>query len=200
MEAVAKLRKCPTSPRKMRLVVDMIRRKGVEEALDLLKFNAKEASRNVEKLLLSAMANWQAKNEGMRLEDSQLYIKEAFVDGAGMLKRWRPAPMGRATRIRKRSNHVTIVVDSRIPQEVAPVEEVKSAEVIPEEKPKEVTPTGKEEKAKAEPKAKTAEAAPKKKEEVAKKPTAAKAKKTSAPKKKSENKNKIDGSKGKSDK
>ncbi|MCT4671860.1 MAG: 50S ribosomal protein L22 [Prolixibacteraceae bacterium] len=104
----AVLRNCPTSPRKMRLVVDMIRGVEVNRALDILKFSSKEASRKVEKLLLSAIANWQAKNEGVRLEESNLYVKEAFVDAGRMLKRIQPAPQGRAHRIRKRSNHVTI--------------------------------------------------------------------------------------------
>jgi len=104
----AVLRNCPTSPRKMRLVVDMIRGVEVNRALDILKFSSKEASRKVEKLLLSAIANWQAKNEGVRLEESNLYVKEAFVDSGRMLKRIQPAPQGRAHRIRKRSNHVTI--------------------------------------------------------------------------------------------
>lgn len=104
----AVLRNCPTSPRKMRLVVDMIRGVEVNRALDILKFSSKEASRKVEKLLLSAIANWQAKNEGVRLEESNLYMKEAFVDAGRMLKRIQPEPQGRAHRIRKRSNHVTI--------------------------------------------------------------------------------------------
>ncbi len=114
MEAVAKLNNCPTSPRKMRLVVDLIRGQKVENALHILKFNPKEASRKVEKLLLSAIANWQAKNEGARMEDSNLIVKTVFVDGGRMLKRIKPAPQGRGYRIRKRSNHVTLVVDSNI--------------------------------------------------------------------------------------
>ncbi len=104
----AVLRECPTSPRKMRLVTDMIRGMAVNRALDVLKYSTKEASRRLEKLLLSAIANWQAKNEGVRLEDSNLYVKEVFVDSGRMLKRLRPAPQGRGHRIRKRSNHVTI--------------------------------------------------------------------------------------------
>jgi large subunit ribosomal protein L22 len=114
MEAVAKLNDCPTSPRKMRLVVDLIRGQKVEHALHILKYNTKEASIRVEKLLLSAVANWQAKNEGVRMEDSDLYIKTVFVDAGRQLKRLRPAPQGRGYRIRKRSNHVTLVVDSKI--------------------------------------------------------------------------------------
>ena len=109
----AKLRNCPTSPRKMRLVVDMVRGMDVQKAIDALKFSPKEASRRLEKLLLSAIANWQVKNEGVRIEESDLYVKEVYVDSARVLKRLRPAPQGRAHRIRKRSNHVTVVVDSR---------------------------------------------------------------------------------------
>ena len=109
----AVLRNCPTSPRKMRLVTDMIKGVEVNKALDMLKFSSKEASRKVEKLLLSAIANWQAKNEGARIEESDLYVKEAKVDQSRTLKRIQPAPQGRAHRIRKRSNHVTIVIDSR---------------------------------------------------------------------------------------
>ncbi|MDA3865379.1 MAG: 50S ribosomal protein L22 [Salinivirgaceae bacterium] len=108
----AVLRNCPTSPRKMRLVVDLIRGVEVNEALDILKFTPKEAAKRVEKLLKSAIANWENKNEGTRLEDANLIVKEAYVDSARVLKRLRPAPQGRAHRIRKRSNHVTIVLDS----------------------------------------------------------------------------------------
>ena len=109
----AVLRDCPTSPRKMRLVTDMIRGMAVNRALDVLKFSSKEASRRLEKLLLSAVANWQAKNEGVRLEESNLYVQEVFVDSARMLKRLRPAPQGRGHRIRKRSNHVTVRLASK---------------------------------------------------------------------------------------
>jgi large subunit ribosomal protein L22 len=108
----AVLKNCPTSPRKMRLMADLIRGLGVKRALDVLKFSPKEASRRMEKLLLSAMSNWQNKNEGVRIEDANLYVKEVFVDSARILKRLRPAPQGRAHRIRKRSNHVTIVLES----------------------------------------------------------------------------------------
>ncbi len=108
--AFAKLNNCPTSPRKMRLVADLVRGERVEKALNILKFNQKEASGRLEKLLLSAIANWQAKNEDASLEDAELIVKEIRVDGGAMLKRLRPAPQGRAHRIRKRSNHVTIVV------------------------------------------------------------------------------------------
>lgn len=110
----AVLNNCPTSPRKMRLVIDMIKGLDVNKALDILKFSSKEASRNVEKLLLSAIANWQQKNEGVRIEDSNLIVKEAFVNQGRTLKRIQPAPQGRAYRIRKRSNHVTLVLDSLI--------------------------------------------------------------------------------------
>jgi large subunit ribosomal protein L22 len=109
----AVLHEVPTSPRKMRLVTDMVRGMAVNRALDVLKFSSKEASRRVEKLLLSAIANWQAKNEGVRLEESNLYVQEVFVDSARMLKRLRPAPQGRGHRIRKRSNHVTLRLASK---------------------------------------------------------------------------------------
>ncbi len=109
----AVLRNCPTSPRKMRLVADMIKGIEVNKALDMLKFSSKEASRRVEKLLLSAIANWQAKNEGTRLEDVNLYVKTAYVDQSRSLKRIQPAPQGRAHRIKKRSNHVTVVIDTK---------------------------------------------------------------------------------------
>jgi large subunit ribosomal protein L22 len=107
---VAKLNGCPTSPRKMRLVADLIRGVEVEKALQILKFNPKEASINLEKLMLSAIANWQAKNEEASIEDAGLFVKEIYVDSASMLKRLRTAPQGRAHRIRKRSNHVTMVL------------------------------------------------------------------------------------------
>ena len=112
--AFAKLNNCPTSPRKMRLIADLIRGMDVDKALAELKLNAKEASSRMEKLLLSALSNWEAKNEGKRMDESNLYVSEVKVDGGRMLKRIQPAPQGRAHRIRKRSNHVTLVVDSRI--------------------------------------------------------------------------------------
>lgn len=108
--AFAKLNNCPTSPRKMRLVADLVRGEKVERALQVLKFSSKEASRKLEKLLLSAIANWQAKNEDASVEEAELFVKEIRVDGGSMLKRLRPAPQGRAHRIRKRSNHVTLVL------------------------------------------------------------------------------------------
>ncbi len=109
---IAKLNNCPTSPRKMRLVADMIRGEEVNKALDLLRFSSKTVAKNVEKLLLSAIANWQGKNEKARIDDSHLFVKDIFVDQGRTLKRIRPAPQGRAYRIRKRSNHVTIILDS----------------------------------------------------------------------------------------
>lgn len=110
----AKLNNVPTSPRKMRLVADMIRGMEVNKALDILHFSSKEASRRMEKLLRSAIANWEQKNESGSIEDANLYVSQVFVDSARMLKRLRPAPQGRAYRIRKRSNHVTLFVDSKI--------------------------------------------------------------------------------------
>tara|TARA_B110000008_G_scaffold211109_1_gene209964 strand:- start:178 stop:588 length:411 start_codon:yes stop_codon:yes gene_type:complete len=111
--AFAKLNNCPTSPRKMRLIADLIRGLDADRALAELKLNPKEASGRMEKLLLSALANWEAKNEGKRMDENNLYISEVKVDSGRMLKRVQPAPQGRAHRIRKRSNHVTLVVDSR---------------------------------------------------------------------------------------
>ena len=111
--AFAKLNNCPTSPRKMRLIADLIRGMDAERALAQLKLNPKEASGRMEKLLLSALANWEVKNEGKRMDESNLYVSEVKVDSGRMLKRVQPAPQGRAHRIRKRSNHVTLVVDSR---------------------------------------------------------------------------------------
>ena len=112
MEAIAKLRNVPTSTRKMRLIADLIRGKGVDLALNTLKFDSKIGSKRMEKLLLSAIANWQDKNKDSKIEDSDLFIKEIFVDGGKVIKRLRPAPQGRAHRIRKRSNHVTMILDN----------------------------------------------------------------------------------------
>ena len=109
----AVLRNVPSSPRKMRLVVDMIRGQEAFKALGILKFSNKEASRKVEKLLRSAIANWEQKTE-RKAEAGELYVKTVFVDAAPMLKRMRPAPQGRGYRIRKRSNHVTIYVDTKV--------------------------------------------------------------------------------------
>jgi len=109
----AVLKNSPSSPRKMRYVTDMIKGMEVNKALDILKFSTKDASGKIEKLLLSAIANWQAKNEGVRIEDSNLYVKEVSVDGGRTLRRIQPAPQGRAYRIRKRSNHVTLVLGNK---------------------------------------------------------------------------------------
>ena len=121
MEAVSKLKNVPTSPRKMRMVADLIRGKKVNKALSLLKYEPKEGAARLEKLLLSAISNWQIVNEDARLEDADLYIKSIFVDGGKILKRFRPAPQGRAHRIRKRSNHVTLIIDSSNAQELEAV-------------------------------------------------------------------------------
>jgi large subunit ribosomal protein L22 len=109
----AKLNNLPTSPRKMRLVADLVRGMDVDKALQVLKFSTKEASINLEKLLLSAIANWQAKFPENNIEDAGLYISEIYVNGGSMLKRIQPAPQGRAHRIRKRSNHVTVVLGAK---------------------------------------------------------------------------------------
>lgn len=111
LKSFAILRNCPTSPRKMRYVVDMIRGQEVNRALDILKFSNKEASIRVEKLLKSAIANWQKKNDGERLEDNTLVVSEVKVDSGRVMKRLRTAPKGLGHRILKRSNHVTLVVD-----------------------------------------------------------------------------------------
>ena len=114
MEALARLRNCPMSARKMRLVVDNIRGKSVDDALNILKYTNKEASIWLEKVILSAISNWANKSDSLSPEDYGLYVKTAFVDGGSMLKRFRPAPHGRAHRIRKRMNHVTIVVENKL--------------------------------------------------------------------------------------
>ncbi|RQP15093.1 MAG: 50S ribosomal protein L22 [Chryseobacterium sp.] len=109
----ASLKDCPSSPRKMRLVADIIRGEQVDRALYILKYSKKEASNKLEKLLLSAIANWQVKNEGQDIEEANLIVKEIYVDSARQLKRLRPAPQGRGHRIRKRSNHVTLVLGNK---------------------------------------------------------------------------------------
>ena len=115
MEAVAKLKKCPMSARKMRIVVDNIRGKSVDEALNILKFTKKEAATWLEKVVYSAISNWENKGDmAYSAADYDLRIKEAFVNEGTMLKRFRPAPHGRAHRIRKRQNHVTIIVENAI--------------------------------------------------------------------------------------
>ncbi|MDJ1466713.1 50S ribosomal protein L22 [Cytophagaceae bacterium DM2B3-1] len=113
MEAIAKLKNVPTSPRKMRLVADMVRGRRVNDALNILRFDSKSGSKRIEQLLLSAIANWEQSHEGERIEDADLYIKTIFVDGGRVLKRLRPAPQGRGYRVRKRSNHITLVLDSK---------------------------------------------------------------------------------------
>ena len=118
MEAIAKLRNVPTSPRKMRLVAGLVRGQSVNKALGLLKFEANAGAEKIEKLLLSALSNWQQANGEARIEDANLFIKEIRVDEGKMLKRLRPAPQGRGHRIRKRSNHVTIIIDSRVEEEI----------------------------------------------------------------------------------
>ena len=119
MEAVAKLRNCPMSARKMRLVVDNIRGKNVEEALDILRFTKKEAAVWLEKLLISAISNWEYKLGDVDADDFDLIVKTIFVDEGAMLKRFRPAPHGRAHRIRKHTNHVTLIVENQVPLEDA---------------------------------------------------------------------------------
>lgn len=113
-EAKALLRNCPTSPQKMRYTAETIRGKDVEEALNTLQFAKRHNSVDLRKLLRSAIANWEQKNEGYKAEDSQLFIKQIFVDGGRMTKRWLNAPHGRAYKMRKRSNHVTIIIDSKL--------------------------------------------------------------------------------------
>jgi len=108
----AKLKDCPTSPRKMRIVADLVRGKNVMDALNILKFTNKEAAKRLETLVISAISNWNDKNQGKSIEDEDVVISQIYVDSARMLKRLRPAPQGRAHRIRKRSNHVTVILDS----------------------------------------------------------------------------------------
>ena len=110
--SIAKLNNCPTSPPKMRLVAGMMRGKNVMNAINILKFTNKDAARRLETLVVSAISNWETKNTGKSIEDEDVVIKEIYVDSARMLKRLRPAPQGRAHRIRKRSNHVTVILDS----------------------------------------------------------------------------------------
>ena len=114
MEAVAKLSDYPTTPRKARLVIDLIRGMKVSQALGILTFQPQHAAPVIKKVLLSAVANWQQKNEDSKIEEAELFVKTIFIDGGRMLKRMRPAPQGRGHRIRKRSLHLTIVVDSAV--------------------------------------------------------------------------------------
>jgi large subunit ribosomal protein L22 len=125
--ATAYLKNVPTSPRKMRLVADLIRGERVSKALNILKYESMQSAARLEKLLLSAISNWESKNTETKLEEADLFIKEIFVDGGRMLKRLRPAPQGRAHRIRKRSNHVTLVVD-RMPAQVKVEQKTKEKE------------------------------------------------------------------------
>jgi large subunit ribosomal protein L22 len=125
MEAIAKLTKVPTSPRKMRLIADMIRGQKVNKALGILKFEPKVGATMLEKVLLSAVANWQNKFEDEKIENADLFVKSILVDGGSYLKRLRPAPQGRGHRIRKRSNHITITVASD--KQAVAVEENKEA-------------------------------------------------------------------------
>ncbi|MBI5463888.1 MAG: 50S ribosomal protein L22 [Ignavibacteriales bacterium] len=128
MEAKATNRYIGSSPRKMRLVVDLIRGRNAEEALGILHFTPKHAARKAEQVLRSAISNFQSKEEGGRVDVATLFVKQAFVDGGPMQKRISPAPMGRAYRIRKRSNHLTIVLAQREEKKAAPkkVKEPKS--------------------------------------------------------------------------
>lgn len=128
MEAIAKLNRYPTSPRKMRLVVDLIRGKSADYALSILKFSRQACAKPLEKLLRSAIANWQSKNEGVRFEGSDLVVKRIFVDEGISLKRVMPAPQGRAYPIRKRSNHVTIIIDKKETIEISKAEETPKTE------------------------------------------------------------------------
>ena len=159
MEAVAKLKNCPISPRKMRMVADLVRGEKVERALGLLKFEPKVGSEYIEKVLLSAISNWQNKNEDENVDGANLYIKTLYVDQGRTLKRLRPAPQGRAHRIRKRSNHITLVVDAMVEEAIAP----EKKETKKEEAPKKASPK------KAEASAK--KAAPKASSKVEKKET-----------------------------
>ncbi len=121
--ATAHLHDVPTSPRKMRLVADLIRGERVGKALNVLKYEAKHPAERMEKLLMSAISNWETKNKDVKLEEADLFVKEVYVGGGRMLKRLRPAPQGRAHRVRKRSNHVTLVVD-RMPVQVTETKKV----------------------------------------------------------------------------
>jgi large subunit ribosomal protein L22 len=134
--AKAILRNNPTSPRKSRYVADLVRGMDVEKAINILHYTTKHPARVIEKLLISAVNNWKQANQGLREEDSALYVKEIFVDGGTTIKRFLPAPQGRAYKLRKRSNHITIIVDSRIGAgSVSAEANVETAEVAPEETP-----------------------------------------------------------------
>ena len=148
-QSVAHLHNAPTSPRKMRLVADLIRGQRVNHALNILKYEAKHPSGPLEKLLLSAISNWEIKNSDAKLEEADLYVKEIFVGGGRILKRLRPAPQGRAHRVRKRSNHVTLVVDSLSAPKVETADATAASEVKAEK------PSKKKSEAKSEKKSKT---------------------------------------------
>ncbi len=185
MEAVAKLKNCPIPPRKMRMVADLIRGERVEKALGILKFEPKVGSRYIEKLLISAISNWQNKHEDENVDGANLYVKTIFVDQGRTLKRLRPAPQGRAHRIRKRSNHVTLVLDSMnaIIEKADKEAEKKAEEVKSEAKAKASEEKSSEKKTESKakaPAAKTEKAA------SAKVKTAKKAESKSAPKAKAE--------------
>ena len=126
--ATSYLKNVPTSPRKMRLVADLIRGERMSKALNILKYEAQHASAKMEKLLLSAISSWEAKNSDVKLEEADLFVKEVFVDGGRILKRLRPAPQGRAHRVRKRSNHVTLTVDRMPAKAVVAKSETKEKE------------------------------------------------------------------------
>jgi large subunit ribosomal protein L22 len=128
MEAVAKLSNYPTSPRKMRLLADLIRGMEVDKALGILQFNPKHPAVPLYKLLKSAINNWEQKNTDIKVEDAELIVKTIMVDAGRVIKRMRPAPQGRGYRIRKRSNHVTLIVDSKTEKEI-PVKKAKPAKV-----------------------------------------------------------------------
>jgi large subunit ribosomal protein L22 len=127
---IARLVDNNTSPRKTRLMADLVRGKDIEYALNVLKYSKKESSGKIRKLILSAISNWQVKNESARVEDSELYIKEIFVDGGTMLKRLRTAPKGMGYRIRKRSNHITVILGSKTAE--AEIDEVQETEGVEE--------------------------------------------------------------------
>lgn len=170
MEAVAKLNNYPTSPRKMRLLADLIRGMEVEKALGILQFNPKHPAVPMYKLLKSAINNWEQKNSDDKVEDAGLFVKTIMVDGGRVLKRMRPAPQGRGYRVRKRSNHVTIIVDSTRIGSISPTKkETAKVETAPAEVEQIEDAKSKAAPKKAAPKKAAAKkAAPKKKEDTVK--------------------------------